>query len=456
MAENLNTRAIVYDMLMSIEKENIPSHILLSQTLMKYQYLDKRDRAFISRLFRGTLEYEIFLDGVIRQFSSVRLNKIKPPIKTILRMSVYQILKMDHIPDAAACDEAVKLTRRRGLKNLSGFVNGVLRNISRNKENIRYPDADKEPAAYLSMRYSIPEWLAGMWLQSYGFETTAGMGQAMLDDQKTTVRVRNRKNVDAVREELVSEGLNVEAGCMIPEALHISGYDYLGNVKAFTDGKIVAQDESAMLAAAAAGISGGETIIDVCAAPGGKSMHMADLLQGSGHVYARDLTEAKVLKIRENIERTGLANISAEVKDALDFYSENEGKADIIMADLPCSGLGVMGRKADIKRSVTPDKIKELAALQREILTVVQRYVKPGGILIYSTCTVSKPENEENMQWFAGNFPFELESMDEYIPEVVRSEQTKMGWIQILPGQYESDGFFIARFRRSQDGGTEC
>ena len=418
MADNLNTRAIVYDMLMSIEKENTPSHILLSQTLMKYQYLDKRDRAFISRLFRGTLEYEIFLDGVIRQFSSVRLNKIKPPIKIILRMSVYQILKMDHIPDAAACDEAVKLARKRGLKNLSGFVNGVLRNISRNKDNIRYPDADREPAACLSMRYSMPEWLASMWLQEYGFETTAKMGQAMLDDQKTSVRVRNPQNTENVKEALAAEGLQTEPGCILPEALHISGYDYLGNVDAFADGQIVVQDESAMLAAAAAGIAGGETIIDVCAAPGG--------------------------------------NVSAEVKDALEFYPEDEAKADIVMADLPCSGLGVMGRKADIKRSVTPEKIAALAALQREILTVVQRYVKPGGVLIYSTCTVSKAENEENMHWFSEHFPFHLESMDAYVPAVVHSEQTKDGWIQILPGQYQSDGFFIARFRRSQDGGMKC
>ena len=456
MADNLNTRAIVYDMLMSIEKENTPSHILLSQTLMKYQYLDKRDRAFISRLFRGTLEYEIFLDGVIRQFSSVRLNKIKPPIKIILRMSVYQILKMDHIPDAAACDEAVKLARKRGLKNLSGFVNGVLRNISRNKDNIRYPDADREPAACLSMRYSMPEWLASMWLQEYGFEETAKMGQAMLDDQKTSVRVRNPQNTENVKEALAAEGLQTEPGCILPEALHISGYDYLGNVDAFADGQIVVQDESAMLAAAAAGIAGGETIIDVCAAPGGKSMHMADLLHESGHVSARDLTEAKVIRIQENLLRTGLTNVSAEVKDALEFYPEDEAKADIVMADLPCSGLGVMGRKADIKRSVTPEKIAALAALQREILTVVQRYVKPGGVLIYSTCTVSKAENEENMHWFSEHFPFHLESMDAYVPAVVHNEQTKDGWIQILPGQYQSDGFFIARFRRSQDGGMKC
>mgnify|MGYP003096925869 FL=1 len=447
MADNINTRAIVYDMLMSVEKENTPSHLLLSQTLMKYQYLDKRDRAFISRLFRGTLEYEIFLDGVIRQFSSVRLNKIKPPIKVILRMSVYQILKMDHIPDAAACDEAVKLTRKRGLKNLSGFVNGVLRNISRNKEAIHYPDPEKTPAAYISMRYSVPEWLAEMWLRDYGFEMTAEMGQAMLDDQKTTVRVRDSQNLAAVKEALRSEGLNIEEGCMLPEALHLSGYDYLGNVGPFADGRITAQDESAMLAAVAAGI--------VCAAPGGKSMHMADILKGSGQVSARDLTEAKVLKIQENLKRTGLKNVSAEVKDALVFYPEDAQKADIVMADLPCSGLGVMGRKADIKRSVTPEKITALAALQREILSVVQYYVKPGGVLVYSTCTVSKAENEENMQWFEEHFPFGLESLDAYVPEKVRNEHTKAGWIQILPGQYQSDGFFIARFRRSRDEGAE-
>ena len=294
-----------------------------------------------------------------------------------------------------------------------------------------------------------------MWLRDYGFEMTAEMGQAMLDDQKTTVRVRDSQNMAAVKEALRSEGLNIEEGCMLPEALHLSGYDYLGNVGPFADGRITAQDESAMLAAVAAGIAGGESIIDVCAAPGGKSMHMADILKGSGQVSARDLTEAKVLKIQENLKRTGLKNVSAEVKDALVFYPEDAQKADIVMADLPCSGLGVMGRKADIKRSVTPEKITALAALQREILSVVQHYVKPGGVLIYSTCTVSKAENEENMQWFEEHFPFGLESLDAYVPEKVRNEQTKAGWIQILPGQYQSDGFFIARFRRSRDEGAE-
>jgi 16S rRNA (cytosine967-C5)-methyltransferase len=206
-----------------------------------------------------------------------------------------------------------------------------------------------------------------------------------------------------------------------------------------------------MLAAHAAGVSDGQTIIDVCAAPGGKSIHMADLLNGSGHVSARDLTEMKILKIEENIGRTGLENISAHVQDALELKTEDIGKADIVMADLPCSGLGVIGRKPDIKSGMTPEKIEQLAKLQRQILSVVWQYVKPGGVLIYSTCTVTKAENEDNMHWFEDHFPFRLESMDAFVPEKVRNAQTSKGWIQILPGQFDSDGFFIARFRRNQD-----
>lgn len=454
MTGNINTREIVFDMLMAVEKEHTPSHILLSQTLSKYQYLEKKDRAFISRLFRGILEYQIFLDAVIGQYSSVKLNKIKPPVRALLRMSVYQMMKMDHIPDAAACDEAVKLAKRRGLKSLSGFINGVLRNIARHKDDIIYPDMQEEPVRYLSMRYALPEWAVSMWLKDYDETVIAEMGKAMLNDQYTSVRVRDVSSVERLSEELEAEGICVEKGSVMNEALHLSGYDYLGQIDAFRDGRMVVQDESAMLAAAAAGVCGGEYIIDVCAAPGGKSMHLADLLQGTGHVSARDLTAVKTAKIEENISRTGLSNVSVRVQDATVFCPEDEGHADIVMADLPCSGLGVMGRKADIKLNMTPEKIGQLAALQRDILSVVQRYVKPGGVLIYSTCTVSGEENQANMRWFEQQFPFTLESLDRYLPESVHNDQTARGWIQILPGQYGSDGFFIARFRR-RDGGVD-
>lgn len=455
MSDKINTREIVFDMLMTVAKEHTPSHLLLSQTLAKYQYLDKKERAFISRLFRGTLECQILLDAVIGQFSSVKINKIKLPVRIILRMGVYQILRMEHVPDAAACDEAVKLAKRRGLKNLAGFVNGILRNISRNKEQIRYPDPEQSPVQFLSVRYALPEWLVSLWLEHYDMADIQKMGAAMLGEQGTTVRVRQPEQMDSLIDDLRKAGVQTEKGQILPEALKLSGYDYLGQVAPFADGRLVVQDESAMLAAVAAGVNHGDRIIDVCAAPGGKSIHLADLLKGTGHVTARDLTRAKTERIEDNIRRTGLGNITVQVQDALCFCAEDEASADIVMADLPCSGLGVMGRKADIKLEMTQDKIMQLAQLQREILSVVWRYVKPGGVLVYSTCTVSKSENEENMRWFEENFPFELESLDPYVPEIVKNDQTAQGWIQILPGQYGSDGFFIARFRRKQDKSRE-
>ncbi len=455
MAKNINIRETVFDMLMTTDRDGKPSHVLLSETLSKYGYLDKRDRAFISRLFKGTLEYQIFLDAVIAQGSSVTVRKMKRPVKILLRMGAYQILMMDSVPDRAACSETVEIAKKRGLGSLSGFINGVLRNISRNRDSITYPDEAEDPAGYISMRCSLPGWLVRMWLDDYDFRTVCRMGDAMLEECGTTVRVRNTSGGDitqtvqrAVRE-LQAQGIDVRGGSFMPDALRIYGYDSPGQLKAFENGRLMIQDESTMLAAAAAGVSEGDRIIDVCAAPGGKSIHMADLLGGTGHVSARDLTREKVSLISENIERTKVRNIDVMVRDARVFFPEDEESADIVMADVPCSGLGVMGRKPDIRMNMTYEKIRELCALQRDILSAVWRYVKPGGILIYSTCTVSKAENEDNVRWFTENFPFAFESMDELIPEKVRNDTSSLGWRQILPGEFDSDGFFIARMRRA-------
>ena len=437
MADNINTRAIVYDMLMSVEKENTPSHLLLSQTLMKYQYLDKRDRAFISRLFRGTLEYEIFLDGVIRQFSSVRLNKIKPPIKVILRMSVYQILKMDHIPDAAACDEAVKLTRKRGLKNLSGFVNGVLRNIARNIDNIEYPDKSTNTDKYLSVKYSVPEELAGYFLKKFGDNETEEMFEAFNKDKSTYIRCNTKKtDIAGLTAALEAEGVTVTNEGIdkrIDYALKISGYDYLGGLKSFRDGLFFVQDISSMLASQGGFIKRDAYVIDVCAAPGGKSINAA-LMADIGHVSSRDISGRKVSLIKENAERLGIDNITYKVWDAVKKDEESVEKADVLICDLPCSGLGIIGRKPDIKYNVTYEKIKELALLQRKILSTVWEYVKKDGILIYSTCTVTPEENAENTEWLVNNYPFELIGKPE----------------QIMPQDGTGDGFYIARLKRTE------
>ena len=211
---------------------------------------------------------------------------------------------------------------------------------------------------------------------------------------------------------------------------------------------MVVQDVSSMLVAEIANPQKGDYVIDMCAAPGGKSLHMGDKMEGYGTVDARDVSQYKVSLIEENIHRTGSINVQARVQDATVFDVESECKADIVLADVPCSGYGVIGKKPEIKYRSTAQKEEELVILQRTILDKAAEYVKPRGVLIFSTCTVAKEENEENMMWFMNNHPFKLESIDEYIPEELHSETTALGYLQMLPGVHGTDGFFIARFRR--------
>ena len=208
------------------------------------------------------------------------------------------------------------------------------------------------------------------------------------------------------------------------------------------------QDVSSMLAAEIAAPGWGSYCIDVCASPGGKSLHLADMLRGSGYVEARDVTDYKVKLMQENIERIGNINMSAVLMDATVFDAESVEKADILIADVPCSGLGVMGKKADIKYKMTPAKQTEIVKLQRKILDTVQAYVKKGGVLIYSTCTIAAAENQYNVKWFLENYPFRLESIEPYLCDELKGKTTKAGYLQLLPGVNESDGFFIARLKR--------
>jgi len=471
----INTRELVLDMLSSVVKDGRQSHIVLSETLEVYAYLDKRDRAFISRLFRGVLEYRIYLDEVTDQFSTVKCEKMKPLVRLIIEMGAYQILFMDHVPDSAACNESVELAKKRGFKNLSGFVNGVLRGISRGKDEISEPDREKEPLRYISFKYSLPQWLAKMWIDDYGMDAAEMMGKAALERSRVCVRVRTAflcigagESRGVGMSELVKElegcGVSMAGGEICEDALKIEGFDRLESIPAFAEGRITVQDESTMLAALFADVRGTDKVIDLCAAPGGKTIHLADFMNASyrqiihrgkmcreGCVFARDLTEAKTDRIKENVKRARLRNVKVQVQDALQICEADIGTADVVMADLPCSGLGVIGRKPDIKINASPEKIDELVQLQRDILTVAASYVRPGGTLIYSTCTVSKKENEGNMRWFAENFPFRTASVDNYLSYKFRSESTGEGWIQILPGQYGTDGFFVAKFVKNRE-----
>lgn len=448
MINGINTREMVLSILLEIE-EGEHSHIAIRSTLSKYQFLPKQDRAFITRVCEGTLEYRILIDYIIDCFSRTPVNKMKPVIREILRSAVYQLKFMDSVPDSAVCNEAVKLAQKKGFYNLKPFVNGVLRTIARQMDEVQYPSREENLVRHFGVKYSMPEVLVSKWLEAYGEEYTEKILQDFLKEKPLTVRCRTyRTSQEEIYKSLREQGAEVRQAPYLPYACEISGFNHILALDAFIEGKIQVQDVSSMLVAEAANPQKGDYIIDLCAAPGGKSLHLGDKMEGYGMVDARDVSQYKVDMIEENIRRTGSINVQAKVQDATVFDVESECRADIVIADVPCSGYGVIGKKPEIKYRMTPRKQEELVILQRTILSRAAEYVKSRGSLIFSTCTIAKEENEENMMWFLNNYPFKLESLDPYLPEELHSETTALGYLQLLPGVHHTDGFFIAKFRR--------
>ena len=456
------TRELVLGVLLEVTRDGEYSHISLRNVLTKYQYLDKRDRAFITRVVEGTLEHMIEIDYIINQFSKVKVNKMKPVIRNILRSAVYQLKYMDSVPNSAACNEAVKLATKKGFASLKGFVNGVLRNIERNLDNITYPD-ETNLLEYLSVKYSMPEWILEKWLAQYDRATVETMLADFQKEKPTTIRLnQNVMTKEELVESLEKQGVHVGNHPYLADALWISSYDYLADLDSFQKGAFHVQDISSMLVAHLANPKEGDIVIDVCAAPGGKALHIAELLRGTGHVEARDLTDYKVNLIWENIQRSGMKNIDAVCQDATVFDEASVEKADIVVADLPCSGLGVLGKKTDLKYKMTEEAQNELAVLQRNILSKVKSYVKPGGTLIYSTCTINEAENMGNVDWFLKENPdYELTGVHDRLCDELRAEAVeenscrefpkavvREGCLQLLPGVHKSDGFFIAKFKK--------
>lgn len=448
MTTNTNIRELVLDILIEVNEKDQYSHLMIRSVLDKYQYLDKKERAFLTRLAEGTIEHQIEMDYMIDSFSKVKVRKMKPLIRNLLRMSVYQLRYMDAIPDSAVCNEAVKLAKKRGFRQLSGFVNGVLRSIVREGDKLLYPDAAMEPKRYLEVKYSVPGWIINRWMKAYGYEQTETILSHFYQESPLTIRTNRTKcTPEELRTKLINEQVTVEKIGEIPAesgefkdaldrlwdyAYTISDFDHLQSLQTFQDGDFYVQDLSSMLVAEMAAPKKGDYVIDVCAAPGGKSSHIAELMDGTGMVEARDLTEYKTNLIEENIRRHGLSNMKAVCMDATVFDRDSVGKADILVCDLPCSGLGVMGKKTDIRYKMTEEKEKELVQLQRQILKTVIPYVKENGTVIYSTCTIDRAENEENAAWIEREFP----------------ELSLVAMKQMFPGEAGNDGFFISKFVR--------
>lgn len=455
MTNQGNSRETALDILMEINEKGQYLHVILGGALQKYQYLEKIDRAFISRLVRGTVERRITIDYVVNQVSKVSVDKMKPLIRNLLRMSVYQLMYMKHVPPSAVCNEAVKLAKKRHFDKLAGFVNGVLRNIIRQLPKTELPDDE-------SIRYSVPEFLVGLLKDAYGEQALHAMLEYFLRERAITIIANPKKcSGPQLGARLEKEGVLAVPSAYIPNAFSISGFDYLEELPSFREGLFQIQDISSMIAGLIAAPKMGNRIIDVCAAPGGKSIFAAFLLAGSGHVEARDISSKKVSRIEENIERLALKNITARTADAALLCEEDVEGADIVLADVPCSGFGVIGRKPDIKYNASPEKLKEIRVLQRRILKTACRYVKKDGFIVYSTCTLNPYENEENVH-FIEEQGFEAADLTQLLPEQVVCgsknageafyekliTDAKAGYLTLLPGIHECDGFFVAKLRK--------
>lgn len=460
MAEN--TREIVLDTLLSLEKGEEFSNKLLKAVLDKYDYLEARDKAFIKRVTEGTIERRLELDYYLNQFSSVPVRKMKPLIRCLLRMSVYQIVYMDGVPDSAACNEACKLAGKRKFQNLKGFVNGVLRKIAAQKDDLPLPDKKQNSKEYFSVKYSCPEWLVEMWLDEYGETITEEILNGLLRVHPVSLRFATTLSHEE-RQEIVKRiqesGAKMQQSSYLPYVYRVDNVEGISTLPGFWEGAFTVQDVSSALAVEAAGICPGDFVMDICAAPGGKTILAAEKADS---VLARDVSEYKISLIEENLERMGTGNVTTKVFDATVFDETYKEQADVLLVDAPCSGLGVMGKKRDIKYHITPEGMESIIELQKEILNNSWQYVKPGGVLLYSTCTIHRGENEEMVRWITQNFPFEPEDITPFMPENLLADRAKIpasadtglsekasaACMQLLPGYMEADGFFFVRFRR--------
>ncbi len=438
MSSEADSREIALEILDSVfEKKNF-LHIELRRAFAVYPTLDKTQKAFIKRVCQGTTERITEIDAVIDFFSKVKVKKQKPFIRTLLRMSVYQIMYMDSVPDSAAVNEAVKLAKKHHFNQLSGFVNGVLRSVARGYKEIELPE---------NVKYSMPEWLYELFKSQYP-DSFRDVFEAFLShaDKGTVIRLNRSRLED--EDKFVRE-INAEPVCKELSLYRLTDIEGVEHVKGFDEGLFSIQDPAATLAVHLAHVKQGSTCLDMCAAPGGKTIQLADELKGTGYVISRDISEAKLPMIETEVRRCRFKNITVEAADASHFYEADADKYDIVLADVPCSGLGVIGTKSDIKINVTPEGLKSLEELQRHILECAVRYVKQGGTLIYSTCTLNRAENEDMVKWILKENPcFEREDISNRVPEEFKEFCVSAGEICVLPKIGLCEGFFVAVLKR--------
>lgn len=441
-----NSRLVAVNIINQVISNSAYSNIALNAELSKLK-IDDRDKAFITELVYGTLKYKYKIDKILKYFLKKSFDKTDPFLLNMLRISIYQINYLDRVPSFAVVDEAVEITKKKKSIGASKLINGVLRNYLRNldtdfSKGMSYIDK-------LSFDYSFEPWMVKLFMDQYGKELCEKILKGLNEIPSTTVRVNNLKDsFENVYNKLIEYGYNIDYGEICPEAIKIIQGKSIEKNPLFSQGFITVQDESSMLVAACMELEPNMSVIDLCSAPGGKATHMAELMNNTGKIKAFDLYENKLRLINQNSTRLGINIIETNAMDAASLHSELVNTADRILIDAPCSGLGIIRKKPEIKWTKDKSDLDEIVKLQKEILSVGSKYIKTNGILIYSTCTLNKCENEENVEWFLKNHPnYKTESI--YFGKNDNIVYNKEGMVTILPNE-EMDGFFIAKFRRHE------
>ncbi len=435
-----NERELAVYVLCDIFSEGAYNNLILRKALNESR-LDTKQKAFATELVNGTLRNKINIDYIADSFSKTPVAKMKPLILNIIRTGIYQLVYCKRVPQSAVCNEAVRLAKAHGFAPLSGFVNGVLRSIARGLDDIKYPENRLERA---SIEYSCPLWMLELWAKEYGEDEAVALSKAFTSPSPLNACVNILKTS---REELAllleEEGFKTSDETILPQSLHISSTGDMVRSECFKKGLFHIMDEGAMLAVYALGAKEGSSVADVCAAPGGKSFLVGELTGNKARLFCGDIYEHKLNLIREGADRLGI-KLTERLCDA--SGEKLCDKADFVLVDAPCSGLGLLRRKPDIKYNRAEEDIKELAALQRKILKNAVEMLSPGGILVYSTCTLTRAENEDNALFIENELG--LEPVPIELPVDVEKDSRRKGRFTILPSKYNADGFFVAKFRR--------
>ena len=439
-----NAREIAINILNEVHTHDAYANVALAKHL-RSSNLAEIDRRFLTELVYGTVKAGDTLDWIIRQYINRPLKKIAPMVREILRIGMYQLFFLDKVPASAACNTAVELTKKYSHAGTVKFVNAVLRTAAREPKRATFPHGKGHAIEELALKSQHPYWLVKKWVHEFGFADTERLCDFDNSAPVLSLRTNTLKTSPEDFKTLLEKcGLEVTKSKYAPEGLIISSYGSLDNLEPLQEGLGQVQDESSMLVAHVLAPKPSEFIIDCCSAPGGKTTHIAALMNNKGTILATDIFEHKLKRINENADRLGIDIITTKLLDATKIGENYPKQADRVLVDAPCSGLGVLRRKADARWKKKADEIAKLPKLQLEILNSAARAVKVGGVLVYSTCTIEQAENAAVVQRFLQeNDNFILENTGAFLPV---PREGKM--VQLYPHKDATDGFFIARMKR--------